>query len=439
MSLLQMFFIITVLAILIACIGFFAASETAYLSLSKLKLRQLVQNKRPRAKTAMRLKDDMDRLLTLVLVGTNFVNTLAASLATVLAIEIAGSSGVGIATAVITFCVTIFGQIIPKTAAVLHPSDTALKFAPALLILKKILFPVVWLFSRISRFAAFLAEKIWQTDSEEVTEDDIKMMIAVGEHEGTLEAGETSMLYKIFKFSDLHAHDIMKHRSLVSAVSAAADRSSVIETFMTSGCSRLPVYKGTPDTIVGILNYKDVLFSSDKEADRDDFVRSSMTQALFVPETFTALEVLTRFKKEHTDFAVILDEQGCTAGIVTMDDVMRVVFGRMTDENATSDIAPESRIKLVGKNEYIVPGDMKIEDVNAIIKLNLESEEFNTLGGWLLEKFGCLPSVGEVYIDGTTAYIVEDQARRRILSVRMKKGVDRVSVQSSGNRAQPEY
>ncbi|MFA6856502.1 MAG: hemolysin family protein [Treponema sp.] len=425
-----------ILVFLVACIGFFAASETAYLSLSKLKLRQLVQNRLPHAKTACLLRNNMDRLLTLVLIGTNFVNTLAASLATVLAVEIAGNSGVGIATAVITFCVTIFGQIIPKTAAVLHPSQAALKFAPALLVLEKLFFPVVWLFSQISRFASSAAEKIWKADSDVVTEEDIKMMIDVSEHEGTLESGESRMLYKIFKFSDLHVHDIMKHRSLVSTVSVEADYSSVVNIFRTSGCSRIPVYEGTPDTIIGILDYKSILFSSDKDTEKNGFIRRHMAAALFVPETFTVLEVLTLFKKEHADFAVVLDEQGSTAGIVTMDDVMRVVFGRMTDENATSDTEPESLVTLTAKNEYIVPGDMKIEDVNAILKLNLESEEFNTLGGWLLEKFGSLPSVGEAYVDGNVAYFVEDQARRRILSVRIKKGVDRVMVQNgaTGNQ-----
>jgi len=425
-----------ILCFLIACIGFFASSETAYLSLTKLKLRQLVRNKTPRAKTALRLKSDMDKLLTLVLVGTNFINTLAASLATLLAIEISGSSGVGIATAVITSGVMIFGQIIPKTAAVIHPSQTALRFAPVLLVLEKILTPVVWFFSQVSRTAAFVAGRIWKRSSDDVTEEDIKMMIDVSEREGTLEAGESRMLHKIFQFSDLHAHDIMKHRSLVSAVPADAERGAVIQVFMDSGCSRVPVYENSPDTIIGMLDYKAVLFAPDEKNGNGSFVRRRMTEALFVPETLTVLEVLARFRKEQSDFAVVLDEQGCTAGIVTMDDVMRVVFGRMTDENATSDIEPESRITLAGKNEYLVPGDMKLEDVNTILKLDLESEEFNTLGGWLLEQFGSLPSAGEAVVNGNVAYLVEDQAARRILSVRIRKGVDRVSVQNGGARTQ---
>lgn len=412
-----------VLVLLIACIGFFASSETAFLALSKLKLRQLVKDRRPHAKTAMRLRSDMDRLLTLVLVGTNFMNTFSASLATVLAVKIAGSSGVGIATALITFLVTIFGEIIPKTAAVIHPSETALRFSPALSTLEKIFFPVVWFFAQVSRAANAVSGKIWKAAPEEVTEEDIRMMIDVGEKEGTLEKDESSMLCKIFRLSDLHAHDIMKHRSLVSMVSVASDRHSVIQTFMSSGCSRIPVYERTTETIVGVLDYKAVLFSSDADAESADFVRRLMSPVLFVPETFTVLEVLAGFRKQHTDFAVVLDEQACTAGIVTMDDVMRVVFGRMTDENPTSDIAPESRIKVAGVGEYVVPGDMKLEDVNAILRLDLESDEFNTLGGWLLEQFGSLPSTGEAVTRGDVMYQVEDQARRRILSVRIKRGV----------------
>ena len=419
-------FILIILIVLVALIGFFAASETAYLSLSKIKLRELVQAKKRCAKTALALRSDMDTLLTLVLVGINFFNTFAASLATALAVSIVGSSGVGIATIAITSLVTIFGEIIPKTAAVLHPDAAALRFAPLLRALEKIFFPIVWVFSRISRGTSFIVGRFWKDDGEDVTEEDIKMMIAVAEREGTLEEGESKMLTKVFQFSDLRVHDIMKHRSLVNTVSVDSDYERVADIFLTTGCSRIPVFEHTPDAIIGVLGYKSVLFSSEKETKRSDFIRRKMSRALFVPETFTALEMLEDFKKAHTDFAVVLDEQGCTAGIVTTDDVMRVVFGRMTDENPTSDIAPEARITLVGKSEYIVPGDMRLDDVNAILKLDLESEDFNTLGGWLLEKFGYLPSAGEAYIDGTTAYIVEDQARRRILSVRIKKGAVRI-------------
>ena len=421
--------ILLVLLLFVSLIAFFAASETAYLSLSKIKLRHLVQSNKRNAKTALHLRNDIDKLLTLVLVGTNFFNAASASLATALAVSLVGQSGVGIATVAITALVAIFGNIVPKTAAVLYPEKIALTFAPALNALKKIFFLVVWFFSQIARGVSYVAGAFWKSTGDEVTEDDIKMLIQVGLREGTLEADESKMLTKIFEFSDLSAHDIMKHRSFVNAISVDSTGSEATTLFLSSGCSRVPVYEHSLDSIVGVLDYKAVLFASSKDFERSDFIKRNMTDALFVPETFTALEVLASFKKAHNDFAVVLDEQGCTAGIVTLDDVMRVVFGRMTDENATSDVAPEARIKIINMSEYVVPGDMKLDDVNEIIKLHLESEDFNTLGGWLLEKFGYLPNAGDVPVDGTTIYIVEDQARRRILSVRIKKGVDRMRKQ----------
>lgn len=412
-----------VLVFLIAAIGFFSSSETAFLLLPKIKFRQMVNEKMRHAKTAASLRSDMDSLLTVVLVGTNFVNTLASAIATALAVKVAGEHGVGIATLIITCAVTVFGQIIPKTYAAVRPEKTACSFAPVLMILKKIFYPVVWLFTKISGLANGIAGLFWKNDDEAITAEDLKTLIDVGENEGTLEKGESRMLGKIFKFSDLHAHDIMKHRSLVKGIPVDASQNAVVEIFRTSGCSRLPVYEKSLETIIGLIDYKSVLFNAAKN-DAEDYVRSRMQNVLFVPETFTALELLSKFKQMHTDFAVVLDEQGCTAGIATMDDVMRVVFGRMTDENPTSDRAPESRIKIISPSEFIVPGDMKLDDVNSILKLHLESEEFSTLGGWLLEQFGVLPSVGEVCIKDSVLFGVEDQAQRRIVSVRIRKGVE---------------
>ena len=146
-----------------------------------------------------------------------------------------------------------------------------------------------------------------------------------------------------------------------------------------------------------------------------------MKNVLFVPETFTALELLSKFKKERTDFAVALNEQGQMAGIVTVDDILRVVFGRMTDEDKSL-VKPEERIKLVGLNEFIVPGDMKLEDVNSVLKINLESEEYSTLGGWLLEHFDELPSTGEIFRWNGILFYIEDQAQRKIRQVRVSFG-----------------
>ena len=406
------------LAAIIRAVAFFSGSETAYLSTSKLKMRRLTAEKRKGSQKAALLRANMDELLTVVLIGTNFMNTLASSLATSLAIYIAGKSGVGIATVLITFTATVFGQIIPKTAAGIYPEDTVCRNSFLLYMLKIAMFPVVRVFTLISSLVSSVAGEFFKADDVLVTEDELKTLIDIGETEGTLEHGESRMLYRIFEFSGLNVHDIMKHRSLIKAIPKEAARKEVVESFRESGLSMLPVYAENREKIVGVIHYKTVLLSS-KSGETKNYAERTMKDVLFVPETLSALELLIIFRKKRTEFAVALNEQGQTAGVVTMDDIMRVVFGRMSTLTH-NELPPEERIHLVSPTEFVVPGDIKLEDINSIFRLNLESDGFSTLGGWLLEKIGSLPSTGELFKQGNMLFIVEDQAHRRILSVRIK-------------------
>lgn len=415
--------IVIALFFIVKSIGFFAGSETAYLSISKIKMRRMVREKQKNAETAAGLKNNMDALLTIILIGTNFMNSLASALATSLAVALVGAGGVGIATLVITFFVTIFGQIVPKTIASFDSEKIACRNAVALLALEKLFFPVVKMFSLLSRFASKVAGLFWMQGSSLVTEEELHALIAVGEKEGTLAASESRLLNKIFKFNDLDVHDIMKHRSLVQSVRSDASKKEVMAKFNECGLKMIAVYENTRDQIVGVIHYKAVLFSSGSDVSPGDgYAAAIMSDVLFVPETFTALELLARFKKERREFAVALDEQGSTAGVVTMDDILRIVFGRMTDEEKTN-IPPESRIRFVSANEFIVPGDMSIEDVNDILKIGIDSEEFSTFGGWLLEKFDRLPEPGERLSRDGNLFVVEEQTGRRIASVRIQFGV----------------
>ena len=418
MSYVKIGIIVIALIFIINCVAFFSGSETAFLSISKIKMKRLVQEKRRNAKIASSLKENIDELLTIVLIGTNFMNSLASALATTLAIEIVGDSGVGIATLVITFFATTFGQIVPKTVAGFYPDDVACKNSVVLLVLEKIFFPIVWFFSKISKGASALATKFFKNDSALVTEEELKALIEVGEKEGTLEAGEKQMLYKIFRFSDLTVHNIMKHRSLIKAVPLEANKLEIVDMFVQTGVNMIPVYKESKETIVGVIHYKSVLMCATNKVGKS-YAETIMKGVLFVPETLTALELLSKFRKERTEFAVALNEQGETAGIVTMDDIMRVVFGRMTDEDIGR-IPAEARIKFVSANEFVVPGDITLDELNSIFKINLESEEYSTLGGWILERFGSLPSTGEITVWNGILFVVEDQAARRVQSVRIK-------------------
>lgn|SRR5574344_818519 len=416
---------VIILMLLVLCVGFFSSSETAFLSIQRITVRQLLKKDPPDAKntSAKRiafLKSDMEKLLTLVLIGINFVTTLASSIAAALAIRLGGERGATYATFIMAAALIVFGEIIPKTIAGLNPVFVAQKFSAALIILQKILSPIVWLFSKIAHGITTIVGRLWKNDRGLITEDELKKLIDVGENEGTLEQSEKKMLYKIFAFADLHVHDIMRHRSRVASVSIEATRAEIVEEFHKTGYSRLPVYRNDFDHIAGVIHYKTVLFSSHNAGDSRSAAMQYMKPALFVPESLTAFEMLQKFKKEKASFAIAVDENGANSGIVTMDDMLRVVFGRSVDEYPTEEVSPEKRIKAFSPVEFILPGDMRLDDVNEILDLDLESDDYDTLGGWLLEQFDALPQAGEMIKRNSVIYKVEDQAQRRIQSVRIK-------------------
>lgn len=406
---------------LILCVGFFTSSETAYLSLPRLKLRSMVEQGRRNAKKVAALKANMDRLLTTVLIGTNFLNSLASAIATAFAIDLLGSRGVAIAPFVTAFFITTFAQIVPKTAAGLHPDTFTCFSAWPLMILEKLFFPIVWLFEMLSHGAVVLVEKILKPAGAIVTEEELKTLIDVGSHEGTIEKDESRLLNKIIKFNDLSVNDVMKHRSQVSMINQEADYGEVINQFLTSGFSTLTVYSGNRENVVGVLNYKKVLFCSEEIDKSKGFAGRQMSEVLFIPGTMSVLDILQQFRTSEHKFAVVLDEQGQTDGIITMEDILKVVFGHMSDENTYDNTAPEDKVELVSLNTFIVPGDMKIDDANEILDLALESDEMNTVGGWLLEQFGYLPASGTVLIKDRILFTAEDVSGRRIVSVRVKK------------------
>ena len=410
--------------LLVSIVAFFASSETAFLSITKMTLKQLLKKDDPSkkstpAKKIAYLKKDTNKLLSLILIG---INSLASSLAATIAINIAGQIGSAYATAIMVFVLIIFGEITPKTFSAVYPVQAASKFAGPLIVLQKLFFPVVWIFAKISGFFTYTLNALWKNDKSAITEEELKSLIEVGENEGTLEHSEKKMLYKIFDFTDLRIHDIMKHRSLVKFIPEDATYEEVADIFKKTGFSRIPVCQGkTFDNVVGMIYYKNVLINS-RIKNSKTFVKKCMRPVIFVPETLMATELLAKFKKEQVNFAVCIDETGSNSGIVTMDDIMRAVFGRSVHEDS-SEVPPEARIQSVSPFEYLVPGDMKLDDVNELLSLDLFSEDYDTLGGWLLESFDALPETGESIEKGGILYTIEEQSQRRIQSVRLNFSV----------------
>jgi len=414
--------------LLVGVVAFFAGSETAYLSITRLMLRHLQKKdtsgkKNSPAKKITFLKKDTNRLLSLILIGINFVTSLVSGLAAALAIKLLGSKGASIATFAISFILIIFAEIVPKTIAAVHPVGFASHTAGTLIFLQKAFFPIVWIFSKITDGITSFLQIFFKNSKELITEDELKSLIEIGAKEGTLEAGEKKMLYKIFDFTDLHIKDIMRHRSLVQFIPIDADYDEVVKIFALSGYSRLPVCDGDFEKVEGMLFYKTVLLKApSKEMNsvrsKKSFARRYMRPTLFVPETLFATELLQKFKTEKQSFAVAVDENGSNSGIVTMDDILRAVFGRSIN-SIHNETPPENRIHPVSITEYIVPGDIKIDDANELLDLDLESENYTTFGGWLLEQFGELPEIGAVLKKDGVIYKIEEQSQRRIQSVRV--------------------
>ncbi len=404
--------------LLILCVGFFTSSETAYLSLNQLKVRRMIDEKRKNARLVEKLKGNMDKLLTTVLIGTNFLTSFTSALVTALVLMVLGDSRLNNLVPFITaFFITTFGQIVPKTVAGIYPEKIASFSSQPLRLLEIIFFPVILIFQKLSSSVVKLAEKIMKNSDPIITEEELKTLIALGEKEGTIERGESRMMNRLIKFNDLCVHDIMKHKNFVRMLNYDDDFEQMVLRFDKYGYSIMPVYKENQDNIVGIVDYKTVLY-----AENTVTAGKIMQKVNYVPGTFSVLEMLNRFRQEEYRFAVVLNEQGQTSGIITMEDIIRMVFGRMTvEENLYNQVAPEEKIKIISQNTILMPGEMKIEEANEILGLDLVSEHFMTIGGWILEQFGHLPSTGEIIIHEKTIFQIEEILQHRIVTVRVIK------------------
>ena len=408
---------IIALFVLVLLSAFFSSSETAFLCIPKIRLRQMKKEKKKNATLIADLKNKTDVLLTVILIGNNFVNALASSLATALAIALLGSKGTGIATMIMTVVIIMFGEIMPKTIATYKSEEVAGFVAPTLNFLKKAMHPIVIVFAKFTAFVKRVTSKN-DDDASQITEEELRTLFDLGGQEGTLELNEKDMLHKIFEFGDLRAHDIEKSRTLIKMIEANASFEDTIQFFSDFGYSRLPVYENDSENIIGLLHFKDVLFYSG--AKKSFSPKNIAKEALFIPETKDAIGILQTFKSQKQNFAIIIDEHGSFSGIITMDDLVRAVFGRATESYDKKVLPFEDRITIVTPSEFIVPGDVELTEVNNVFKLKLSSIDSDTIGGWLLETFDYLPEQGESIKHENILYTVEKQSNRRIQQIRLK-------------------
>lgn len=403
------------LVALLALSAFFSSAETSFTSIPKPDFRKLSKSADKRDRRIVALLSRQATLLTTFLVGNNIVNIFASSVATAFAISLAGNDGVGIATAVMTVAIIVFSEITPKTIAAQNPVAVARSLSSGALLARATLAPLVRLFEGVNSLFLSAFKRLMPRSAQRLSEDEIRTMMEVGKREGALETDEHALLDRAFEFTDTTLREIMTPRTAIAAVPANAGLAEVLSAFRKWRFSRLPVYDSSIDDVRGMIHYKDILFL-DAESDGADMA-ALVRPVLFVPETQTTTGLLNELKKSGCNLAIVVDEHGSTAGLVTLDDAIGSVFGNIRDEYDTGTFGPSELVQVFSPDHIRVPGNLRIADLNAYLRSTIDSDYFETVGGFMLERTEQLPLRGGKIRADNLEFVATEVSERQIRKI----------------------
>ena len=407
---------IIILVILIGFSAFFSMSETALTSISKIRLRTMIDENVKNATLIQSVLEDPGKLLSAILIGNNLVNIGASSLATVIIVDAVGSKGVGIATGVLTVIILIFGEITPKTFATKNAEKVSLTVVKFIKLCMLVFTPFIIILNFITGFILKLLGVKKDAKTPTITESELLTMVNVSHEEGVLEIDEREMINNVVYFANSDAEDVMVPRTDIIAINVEATHEELTALFKEETCSRMPVYEETIDNIIGIISLKDLLFvDKSKEFSIKDYMR----EPFFTYESKCLRELFAEMRINRIPMAVILDEYGGTSGIVTLEDMLEEIVGDLADEYDEHD----EDIKIIKDNEYIIEGATKIEDVNEMLGTKFESEDFESIGGVIIETLGKFPDKGDTIKIGSVKFIVEEIEKNRIVTLRVLTGI----------------
>ena len=406
---------VILLIVLLILSAFFSMSETALMSLSKIRIRHMVEEGVKGAKLVQKLIEDPNKLLGAILIGNNIVNIGASSLATSLAVKMSGGSegAVVIATGVMTVLVLIFGEITPKSIAKQKSEAVSLKVSKIIKLCVFIFKPFVTIFTIISSVFIKLFGGDPKAAEPFITEEELKTMVGVSEEEGVLEDVEKEMIFNVFDFADLQVKDVMVQRVDVTAIEINDGYDELLKVIKEEQFSRIPVYDDTIDDIVGILNVKDLIIAGYNGGEL--VVKDYMREPLYTFEFKKITELFTEMKKSRNHMAVVLDEYGGTVGIVTIEDLVEEIVGDIEDEYDKE----RDSIEVIKEDEYVVDGSARLDDVSDLIGVNMESEEFDSVGGLIIGALGRIPEEHEEVVIDRIKFVVEEVEKNRIMKVRI--------------------
>ncbi len=415
-----------ILFLLIILSGVFSSTETAYTTVSESKLKALQAEGNKRAGRVLRLKENTTKLLSAILIGNNIVNLSASALATTVCTKTFGNAYIGVATGILTFLILIFGEITPKTIASTYCTGLAIAFSGPLSVLMFILTPIIWLLNIICRGIFLLLRLDPDKNPNQMTESELRVIVDTSEEDGVIEKSEKKMITNVVDFGDALSKDIMIPRADMVAVNVNTDYKDLIELLKNENYSRLPIYEESKDHIIGILHMKDLFMAreaairegktNESAADAVD-IKRLMRKPVFVYEYQKTAEIFADLKVSSSNMCIVLDEYGITAGLITMEDLIEEIVGDIRDEYDSNE---DEFIRKQEENVYDVMGAVKIDDLNDAIGTKLHSDNYDSVGGLVIELLDRLPAEGDVAENDEVSIKVLRIEKRRVEKVRLQ-------------------
>lgn len=404
---------LSVLLVLVILSAFFSSAETALTTVSQIRMQTLAEDGNRRAALVLRIRENPSKMLSSILIGNNLVNNLTAALATALALRLFGDGAVGIVTGVLTITVLIFGEITPKTYATVNSEKMALAYASVILFLMQILTPVIIVINHICRFLLKLLKVDTDRSLNTMTEKDLRTIVDVSQKDGVIEKEERQMIYNVVDFGDSEAKDVMVPRAEMVTISDDDDYDKIREVFRIEKYTRLPVYQRDRDNIIGILNIKDFFF-----CDPNHFsVKNLMYEPHFTYEGKKTSELLMEMQKNSASVSIILDEYGSAVGMVALEDLLEEIVGEIRDEY---DEDEKNLIRQISDHVFMIEGAVKLDDINDALGLSLTSEEYDSIGGLILEHLDHIPALNESIITDDNIHLqVKKMNKNRIETVQL--------------------
>ena len=395
--------------ILLCLSAFFSSSETALTTVNQIRMRTLADNGDKRAARVLHVTGNPGKMLSAILIGNNIVNLSASSISTSLAIHLFGNTGAGIATGILTFLILIFGEVTTKTMATIKADSMSLTVAAPIGLLMKILTPVIFIINKLSLGLMFLLHVNIKDAQKKMTEEELRTIVDVSQENGVIEHEERDMIHNLFDFGDAEAKEIMVPRIDMTFVQADATYQEVLDIFRQDMFTRLPVYEDSTDNVIGIINMKDFLLQNDTP---EFSVRNLLREPYFTYEHKNTADLFLEMRKSSISLAIVLDEYGVTAGLITLEDLLEEIVGEIRDEY---DADEEDDITRISDREFYVLGSANLNDVSEALSLHFTSDDYDTIGGYCLGLLDHLPEKNEIILtDNNILLRIDRMEKNRI-------------------------